>query len=200
MIRRLIPSLLAASLLLTASLTTGCFRNNTTTAPPGTDLEGPPPGPPVTGPRTTTTTPPAGPSAPSGPTMGSNPAITTPTGKTVSGAVFNKLFPKDGNGYNVTFAQEKSGFAMADVTKGGKKVAQISVNDLTANPTAINKYKSSTTQIGGFPATSVGSQGTAILVGSRYQVQVRSTDASFTAQDREAWLTKFDLSGLAQVK
>jgi hypothetical protein len=195
--RRLLPPVLAASLLLSALASAGCFRN-APSAPTGTEMDGPPPGPPVTGPRTGEIGgPPAGPGVTTG---APNPNLTAPIGPTVAGGVFNKHFPKDGDGFNVVFTQEKKGFAMADVMKGGKKLAQLSVNDLTANPEAINKYRTSTQQIGGYPAAPVGSNGTAILIANRYQVQVRSTDASFTAADRQNWLTKFNLSGLAQVK
>lgn len=202
MTRRLLTPVLAASLLLTAFVSTGCFKSAPETAPPGGSMEGPPPGPPVTGPRPGAPgVPPGGPPAGPGMTTGApNPNITAPTGTTVAGSVFNKLFPKDGDGFNVVYVQEKKGTAIADVMKGGKKVAQLSIADLTANPSAVNKYKTSTQQIGGYPSAPVGSNGTAILVGSRYQVQVRSEDPSFTATDRQTWLTKFNLSGLAQVK
>ena len=46
------------------------------------------------------------------------------------------------------------------------------------------------------PAVARGELGTAVLAG-RFQVQVRSKSSSFTAEDREAWLAKFDLSGLS---
>ena len=44
----------------------------------------------------------------------------------------------------------------------------------------------------------IGNNGTGLLVGDRYQVQIRSTDANFTKFDREDWLKKFDLANLAQ--
>ena len=120
--------------------------------------------------------------------------------KAVAGGSFNKLFPKDQDGYNRVFTQEKKGFAEALLRKGGKKLAIISISDVAANPAAISKYQQAGQQIAGYPAAPVGSQGTAILVGNRYQVQVRSMDASFTAAEREAWLGKFNLSGLNSLK
>ena len=109
---------------------------------------------------------------------------------------FNKIFPGSADGLSVQFTQEKDGYAQADLLKGGKKLAQFSVSDTDANPTARDKFKNSTKQIGGHPSAAIGSMGTAVLVAGRYQVQVRSTDPSFTAADREAWIAKFKLGEL----
>lgn len=169
--------LVAATLLLPALA--GCFKGGS---------DGPPPGPPPEGPR-----PAASAAAP--------PPVSTggPAAKPVKGSAFNKLFPGDGDGYNVVYTQEKQGFAQAELSRGGKKLATLSVSDTNANPEARAKYAQSQKSVGGYPATSVGSQGTAILVGDRYQVQVRSNDPSFSAADREAWIQKFKLGELAQL-
>ncbi|MBO3464003.1 hypothetical protein G7B40_014370 [Aetokthonos hydrillicola Thurmond2011] len=119
------------------------------------------------------------------------------------GAEFNKFFPKPQDGYERVYTQEKKGFSEAKLKKAGKEVAVISISDTqgvkgTANPAG--KFKTSTKTIGGFPSVSQGSNGTAILVGSRYQVKVQSRDPSFTESDREAWLEKFNLDGLSRLK
>ena len=46
----------------------------------------------------------------------------------------------------------------------------------------------------------IGNNGTGLLVGGRYQVQIRSNDASFSKFDREDWLKKFDLPNLARLQ
>ncbi|MGE5656886.1 MAG: hypothetical protein ACM37W_09745 [Actinomycetota bacterium] len=120
--------------------------------------------------------------------------------KAVGGGSFNKFFPAPGNGFQRVYTQEKSGFAEAKLKKGGKDVAMLSINDLASNPSAAQKFKDSTKKIAGYPAVQQGSTATALLVANRYQVKVQSRDATFTASDREAWLQKFNLSGLAQVK
>lgn len=120
--------------------------------------------------------------------------------KPVEGGSFNKFFPAPGNGYERVYTQEKAGFAEAKLKKGGKEVAVLSINDIASNPTAATKFKDSTQQISGYPAVQQGQNGTAVLVGNRYQVKVQSRDSTFTASDREAWLQKFNLSGLASVK
>ena len=120
--------------------------------------------------------------------------------KPVSGGSFNKFFPASGGGYTRSFSQEKAGFAEAKLKKGGKDVAMLSISDIAGNPTAGNKFKQTTQKINGYPAVQQGSTGTAVLVANRYQVKVQSRDASFTASDREAWLKKFNLNGLARVK
>jgi hypothetical protein len=171
----------AASLipLAVAVFLSGCFKSP------------PPPPAPVTPPPSQVIAPPP---APSGP------PIAPPTGKVTSGAKFNKLFPGDEAGFNVVYTQEKDGFAQAFLNKNGKKVAVLSVSDIVANSEAINKYVSATKKIAGYPAVGVGNNGTAILVGNRFQVQVRTEPgAAFTPQDRETWLAKFKLAELAKM-
>ena len=115
------------------------------------------------------------------------------------GSKFNKLFPAASDGYQRVFTQEKKGFAEAVLKKDGKEVAKMSVNDTTSNPSAAKKFDKSTKKISGYPAVEVGKKQTAVLVDGRYQVKISSRDDSFTASDREAWLKKFNLSGLARL-
>lgn len=120
----------------------------------------------------------------------------TATADVLAGEQFNPFFPPDGNGYERVYVQEKSGFAEAKLKQDGKDLAMLSVSDTAANPAAVEKYRSSSRAIAGYPAVDIGSQATALLVGDRLQVKVQSRDDSFTPSDREAWLTKFDLDGL----
>ncbi|MCJ8281151.1 MAG: hypothetical protein MJK14_15045 [Rivularia sp. ALOHA_DT_140] len=115
------------------------------------------------------------------------------------GSKFNKFFPAASDGYQRVFTQEKKGFAQAKLKKDGKEVAAISVNDTTSNPSAAAKFDKSSKTISGYPAIEKAKQ-TAVLVENRYQVKIISRDPAFTAADREAWLKKFNLSGLARVK
>ena len=169
-----------AAMLATAGLAlTGCFDNN---SPP----------PPASAP------PPARVGQPG--TAPGGPALPAPTGKVVEGGSFNKLFPKDEAGSNVVFSQEKKGYAQAILEQNKKKVATLNISDIAANPEAIQKYAGASKKIAGYPAVAVGSQGTAILVGNRFQVQVRSeANTSFSEQDRENWLAKFKLDELARM-
>ena len=116
-----------------------------------------------------------------------------------SGSSFNRYFPGDGGGYKRIYTQEKKGFAQAKLTKDGKEVAILSISDTLNNPSAKDKFKESTEQIGGYPAINQGSNSTALLVGDRFQVKVRSKDDSFDDSDRRDWLSKFDLRGLSQL-
>lgn len=119
--------------------------------------------------------------------------------KPVAGSAFNKMFPASSDGYNVTYTQEKTGFAQADVTQGGKKVATISVSDTLTNPSAKSKFVAGGKTLAGFPGASIGSLGTAVLVGDRFQVQVRSEGAALDAAGREAWIQKFNLDALSRL-
>ncbi|MEG4026204.1 MULTISPECIES: hypothetical protein [unclassified Microcoleus] len=120
--------------------------------------------------------------------------------KAVAGGKLNKYFPASGGGFDRVFAQEKSGFAEAKLNKGGKNVAVLSINDIAGNPSAGAKFQQSTKQISGYPAVNQGANITAVLVANRYQVKVQSRNPSFTASEREAWLSKFNLGGLARLK
>jgi hypothetical protein len=119
------------------------------------------------------------------------------------GGEFNKFFPASQFGYERVYTQEKKGFAEAKLKKDGKDVAMLAISDTkSATPTttsAADKFKTSTKTIGGYPAVEIGKTQTAVLVDNRYQVKVLSRDPSFTASDREEWLQKFNLKGLAQL-
>ncbi|MBP0016716.1 MAG: hypothetical protein J7647_04065 [Cyanobacteria bacterium SBLK] len=114
----------------------------------------------------------------------------------IAGGKFNQFFPKPGNGYDVVYTQEKTGFAQAKWKKGGKELAVISISDTASTPSATKKYASSTSAINGFPSVKQGSKGTGVLVSDRFQVKVLSRDAGFAESDRKALLERFDLVGL----
>jgi hypothetical protein len=112
------------------------------------------------------------------------------------GSNFNKFFPKGDGGYQRIYTQEKKGFAQAKLKNKGKDIATLSISDIKSTPETAKKYQQSTKKIASYPAATVGNSQTSVLVNNRYQVTVRSTDPSF---DREAWLKKFDLDGLARL-
>ncbi|AFZ19250.1 hypothetical protein [Allocoleopsis franciscana] len=113
------------------------------------------------------------------------------------GANFNKFFPKGDSGYQRVYTQEKKGFSQAKLKKDGKDIATLSISDIKSTPDTAKKYQQSTKTIAGYPAATLGNSQTSVLVNNRYQVTVRSTDPSF---NREAWLQKFDLAGLARLQ
>jgi hypothetical protein len=115
------------------------------------------------------------------------------------GSEFNKYFPSSGAGFDRVYTQEKKGFAEANLKKGGKVVAQLAISDTTSTPSTAASYSKSATKIAGYPAKTLGSTQTAVLVG-KYQVKVLSKDPSFSASDREAWIKKFNLDGLSRLK
>lgn len=120
-------------------------------------------------------------------------------GKPVEGSALNKIFPPTGGGYKVTYTQEKKGFAQAEVVQDGKKLATLSISDTLTNPDAKAKFSAPGKQINGYPAAAVGNQGTAVLVGDRFQVQVRSQSPALDAAAREAWIQKFNLDALKRL-
>ena len=117
-----------------------------------------------------------------------------------AGSEFNKFFPKVESPFDLVYKQEKTGFVEASLKHKGAEVALLTISDTKNNPEAAEKYKESTEKLGEFPLAPVGSKGTGLLIAERYQVQVRSMDASFSEEDRKAWLEKFDLNGLSQLQ
>ena len=120
--------------------------------------------------------------------------------ESTSGGSFNRFFPPSGGGYERVYTQEKKGFAEAKLKQDGKVLAMLAISDISNNPAAANKFQDSQTTIKGFPSVEQGATATAVLVNNRYQVKVLSRDTDFTASDRQAWLAKFDLDGLAKLK
>ncbi len=124
------------------------------------------------------------------------PAVTKPEAPK-AGATLNSVFPKGSGDFKLTFTQEKEGFAQAEWSKGSTKVATIAITDTNTNPSARDKFRDSARKIAGYPAAAVGTQGTAVLVADRFQVQVRSTSPAFSAADREALVAQCNLRALA---
>lgn len=116
------------------------------------------------------------------------------------GSSFNKFFPPSGGGYERVYTQEKSGFAEAKLKQDNQDIALLSISDILNNPRAVNKFNESTEYLPGYPTIKFakqGSGGSTILVADRFQVKVLSIDPNFTEDERKAWLTKFDINGLA---
>ena len=110
---------------------------------------------------------------------------------------FNQFFPPQADGFDRVFTQEKGGTAIADYEMDEEVMVTLSVTDLTTNPAALNKYETPEFDIDGYPAVTQGSKTTALLVNDRYQVKASGKSDAVSADDRVAWLEKFDLAGLA---
>ncbi len=114
----------------------------------------------------------------------------------VSGGSLNEFLAKAPEGMELTFEQEKDGFAMASLKKGGKQVATLSISDLKGNTAELERAQKGDMEILGYPAMASGSKGTALLAADRFLCSVRSSDDSFTEEDRIELLKKFSLGGL----
>jgi hypothetical protein len=120
--------------------------------------------------------------------------------KAVDGSVFNQFFPQQGEGFDIVFKQEKSGFAQASLQQTGKELAVLSIFDTVSNPDARTKYNRSSERLAGYPVVTEESKSLSALVGDRFQIQVRSSDPAFGESDRQAWLVKFDLKGISEIE
>jgi len=116
----------------------------------------------------------------------------------IQGSNFNKFFPASGEGYQRVYTQEKRGFAQAALKQNGQKIATLSISDTIGNETAKTKFEKTSQKIGGYPAVQQGKTTTAVLVADRYQVKVSSKQLS--QSEREEWLTRFNLSALANLR
>ena len=126
--------------------------------------------------------------------------------ESLEGKDFNKFFPKDQakGEWDFVFKADKKGEAAGELKKAGKTVALLAITDTLNEPSAKDKFKASTEKINGYPVgVSESSLETAILVADRFQVKVRTmppaTNATFGKTDREDWIKKFDLDGLAKL-
>ncbi|MDY7014957.1 MAG: hypothetical protein SVX43_15455 [Cyanobacteriota bacterium] len=115
----------------------------------------------------------------------------------VAGGKFNRFFPQSQGEYQVVYSQEKQGFAEARLKQNGQVMAMLAISDISGNPSAADKFQGSSQKIGGYPAVNPGSTATAVLVDNRFQVKVLSRNSAFAPGDRQTWLEKFDLAGLA---
>jgi hypothetical protein len=115
------------------------------------------------------------------------------------GGTFNQFFPGAQGDYDVVPSQEKAGFAEYKLKQNGETLAMLTINDTISLPAAAAKYENATETIAGYPAVNQGATATGILVNGRYQVKVLSRSDAFGQAEREAWIQKFDLLGLAQL-
>jgi hypothetical protein len=139
--------------------------------------------------------PPSAAVAPVAPQKSEAPAAPAPETATAGGE-FNKFFPPAKSAlFERVFTQEKAGFALAEILRDGKKVALLSIVDLSAAGEGAPGQSSRT--IAGFPAYDTGSMQTSIVVGGRYKVVARSTDPSFSKGDRDKLIESVDSAGLA---
>jgi hypothetical protein len=118
----------------------------------------------------------------------------------IQGAKLNDFFPKNSGEYERIFTQEKDGFVQAKLKFQGKDLATLAIFDTISNPSAKADFINATEKIQGFPLVEKGSTGTAVLVGDRYQVSIRSASPDFDGENRKEWLAKFDLEKLANLQ
>jgi hypothetical protein len=120
----------------------------------------------------------------------------------VPGDKLNKHFPKAQGEWDVVYTQEKPGMSQAELKKGGKALAQLAIFDTVTDSSVADEYKDAKDKLDDkYPMIAKGKLGTAVLVGNRFQVQVRTLPGSdFEEAERKEWLKKFDLAGLATLQ
>jgi hypothetical protein len=120
----------------------------------------------------------------------------------VPGDKLNKFFPKAEGEWDLVYTQEKQGMSQAELKKGGKAVATLAIFDTLSDPKVAEEYHDAKDKLDDkYPLLAKGKLGTAVLVGDRFQVQVRSLPgAGLEEADRKEWLHKFDLAGLATLQ
>lgn len=128
-------------------------------------------------------------------------ALPADRSEVVAGGELNKFLPEVEAPWDVVFKQEKQGFAQASLNRDGTEAAVLSISDTANNPAAAEKYKAAAEKVDGYPSAASGSLGSGILVGDRFQVQIRSAaENGLSAEERTEWLKKFDLIGLEALR
>jgi hypothetical protein len=120
----------------------------------------------------------------------------------VPGGKLNKYFPKTEGEWDLVYDQEKQGVAVANLKKGDKTVAKLSIFDTVTDAKMAEEYRDAKDKLDDkYPMVAQGKMGTGILVGDRYRVLVRTEPGTdFAEDDRKEWLKKFDLAGLATLQ
>ena len=119
----------------------------------------------------------------------------------LDGKAFNKFFPKAASPWDLVPKQDKKGTAIYSLTKDGKEMAILSVNDTVSVPDAAEKFKKADAdKLAGFPHLKTGSHETGVLVADRFQVKVKSMDDAFTLANCDEWIQKFDLEGISKLQ
>lgn len=115
------------------------------------------------------------------------------------GSVFTTYFPVPEENYRTVFTEVKGGVVQAILQRDSSVMATFSIVDLVDKPYAMKKYYAPIARLEEYPMVAKGQKGTAILVGSRFQVSVRSIELNFRESQRIEWLKKFNLEDLADL-
>lgn len=135
------------------------------------------------------------------PTSTASAAAAEATAKMVDGAKLAPLLPAFSAVTGATERVErpaKAGFAEAVYKKGKDDLATITITDTTGVAGVADDYKDSKETAAGFPLKTSGYTKSAILVASRFQVQIQSP--RLKAPERKGILEKMDLKALAALK
>lgn len=120
-------------------------------------------------------------------------------GDPIAGGELNQFFPPQEGDYDRVAKQEKAGFALYEMRKGGETLAELSITDMRNDPKGVEKYQTTKDKVDTYWKVKDGEKGTAILVGDRFQVKVRSPGGQLDEAARIEWIKKFDLAGLAKL-
>lgn len=113
---------------------------------------------------------------------------------------FDPFFPKPEDGYAIVLQPENPGYAQASLQgEGDKELAVFSIFDTENNPVVSARFERSDAKFGDYPVLSEDGSLSA-LIAKRYHVQVRSVATDFGEAERQAWLEKFDLAGIAKME
>lgn len=113
---------------------------------------------------------------------------------------FDPFFPKPEDGYDIVFQPENPGYAQASLHgEGDKELAVFSIFDTEKSPIVLARFGRSEQKIGEHTVLSE-ERSLSALIAERYHVQVRSVAPDFGEAERQAWLEKFDLAGIAKME
>jgi hypothetical protein len=118
----------------------------------------------------------------------------------LDGSVFHQYFPAKPEGpFTLSYEPDQKGLATALLKKNGKDVAKLIVRDTLLHPEETKPYQDTKKVLGGYPMIITPEKGVALLLGGRFQVEVRPINDSFTEEECKEWLKLFDLETLSRL-
>lgn len=123
---------------------------------------------------------------------------TDPPASRLSGRAFKDLFPVGPEGYTIVFMDEKPAMSRALIKSGDRELARVTIRDLDNDRVRAGEYVRARNSLSGYPMIRKEPLITAVMVNSRYEVEIQSLHEDFSEEDRKQWIGRIDLNALAR--
>ena len=118
------------------------------------------------------------------------------------GEALKPFFPQSVTPYEQVYSEVSPFLVVAKLMQNGQEVAVLSINERSLSTASVPQASrpKGTFTLAGYPAVQPDAATTTVWVGDRFQVKIQSRSDTFTAQERQVWLQKFDLAGLERLE